>query len=120
MKIFISQPMKGKSMIEIVEERKRIEKMFDGNEFIDSVIKDVPEMSGNTRLWCLGESIKLMKDADLVVVPSNSYNYQGCEIESQVACMYQIPMCRIHMYPKDKPREERLCDVVVCEGECDD
>ncbi|MCQ2220084.1 MAG: hypothetical protein MJZ12_01750 [Prevotella sp.] len=116
MKIFISQPMRDKSMIEIVEERKRIEKMFDGNEFIDSVIKDVPEMEGNTRLWCLGESIKRMKDADLVVSPSNAYNYAGCEIEAQVACMYGIPMCRILMYPH---KEEDRYSYANCEAVCE-
>lgn len=99
MKIFISQPMKDKSMIEIVEERKRIEKMFEGNEFIDSVIKDIPEMEGNTRLWCLGESIKMMADADLIVAPFNAYAYPGCYIETMAADAYGIPLCRILMYP---------------------
>lgn len=99
MKIFISQPMNGYSKEEILEERERIKQMFSGNEFIDSFIEDVPEMEGNTRIWCLGESIKKMADADLVVVPVDRHCYPGCYIESEVADMYGIPKCRIDMYP---------------------
>lgn len=82
-------------------ERKRIEKLFCGNDFIDTYIDVIPEMSGSTRLWCLGESIKMMKDADLVVGPADSYKYPGCEIEVQTARLYQIPVCIIQMYPND-------------------
>lgn len=116
MKIFISQPMSDKSREDILAERKRIEEIFKGNEFIDTFIEDVPEMTGSTRLWCLGESIKRMKDANLVVVPSNSYNYAGCDIEAQVACMYGIPMCRIQMYPH---QEEDRYSYANCEAVCE-
>lgn len=113
MKIFISQPMRDKSRKEILTERKRIEEIFKGNEFIDSYIEDIPEMTGNTRVWCLGESIKRMKDADLVVAPSNAYAYPGCEIETMVAGAYEIPLCRILMYP---PIEEDTHNLAVCES----
>lgn len=112
MKIFISQPMRDKSREDILAERKRIEEMFKGNEFIDTFIEDVPEMTGSTRLWCLGESIKRMKDADLVVAPSNAYRYAGCHIEEVVASMYGIPICTIPMYPN----EELNMSDAVCEG----
>lgn len=111
MKIFISQPMRDKSREEILTERKRIEKMFEGNEFIDSFINTIPVTTGNTRIWCLGESIKRMKDADLVVAPANVYKYAGCEIEAMVAAAYKIPLCNIEMYPpiKDNTDCETVC-----------
>lgn len=113
MKIFISQPMRGKSREDILTERKRIEEMFKGNEFIDTYIDDVPEMTGETRIWCLGESIKRMKDADLVVAPRDSYGYAGCHIEAAVAEMYDIPTCRIHMYPYEEVNmSEAVCEAV--------
>lgn len=110
MKIFISQPMRGISREEILEERERIKQMFSGNEFIDSFIEDIPEMEGNTRVWCLGESIKKMKDAELVIVPVDGYYYSGCHIESEVADMYGIPKCRIDMYPhKERDATTNAC-----------
>lgn len=112
MKIFISQPMNGYSREEILEERERIKQMFSGNEFIDSFIEDVPEMEGNTRIWCLGESIKKMADADLVVVPS-VYGVAGCDVELNVAIGYGIPACRIDMYPH---KEVDSYSNSVCEG----
>lgn len=116
MKIFISQPMKDKSREDILAERKRIEEMFKGNEFIDSYIEDVPEMTGSTRLWCLGESIKRMKDANLVVAPYNAYAYSGCDIETMVADAYDIPLCRILMYPH---QEEDRYSYANCEAVCE-
>lgn len=112
MKIFISQPMNGYSREEILEERERIKKIFNGNEFIESFIEDIPEMNGNTSVWCLGESIKKMADADLVVVPKNGY-FAGCEIELDVAIAYGIPVCRMEMYPH---KEVVSCSNLVCEG----
>lgn len=91
--------MNGYSREEILKERDRIEAKFSGNEFIDSYI-DVPEMMGDTRIWCLGESIKMMADADLVVVPHEAYRYDGCSVELSVAEIYGIPICKIEMYPR--------------------
>ena len=98
MRIFISQPMHGYTRDEILEERKRIQAIFKGNEFIDSCIEKVPVMTGNSSVWCLGESIKMMKDAELVVVPTDHYCYRGCAIEHDVAVRYGIPICEINMY----------------------
>lgn len=113
MKIFIIQPMNGYSREEILEERERIKAIFNGNEFIESFIEDVPEMNGNTRVWCLGESIKKMKDAELVIVPTEGYYYPGCYIENEVAEIYKIPRCRIDMYPH---KERDTTTSVCCEA----
>lgn len=113
MKIFISQPMRDKSREDILAERKRIEEIFKGNEFIDTYIDDIPEMTGNTRIWCLGESIKRMKDADLVVASRNEFRYAGCHIEEMVAGMYGIPICTIPMYPNEEVNvSDAVCEAV--------
>lgn len=115
MKIFISQPMRGYTREAILEERARIQEIFSGNEFIDSFIEDVPEMMGNTSVWCLGESIKMMADADMVVVPYDAYRYDGCagvSVELAVAEVYDIPICKIEMYPNDVNRCEAVCEAV--------
>ena len=59
----------------------------------------------NVKVWCLGESIKKLADADLVVLPEYPYEYDGCAIECDVARRYGIPRCHIDMYP-----EPSTCD----------
>ena len=41
-------------------------------------------------VWCLGESIKLMQDADLVVFLPGWYNARGCRIEYKICEEYGI------------------------------
>ena len=107
MKIFISQPMRGRRTMEVIEEHERIAKLFEGNEIIDSVLTGLPEEVEhikNVKVWSLGEAIKKLADADLVVLPENPYEHDGCAIECDVARRYGIPHCRIDMYP-DEVRE---------------
>lgn len=113
MKIFISQPMNGYSREEILEERERIKAKFSGNEFIDSYIEDVPEMMGDTRVWCLGESIKMMANANMVIIPTNCWEYPGCMVEADVADAYGMPVVKIPMYPNHVSR----CANIASEGE---
>lgn len=89
-KVFISQPMNGKSNSEIVKERNRIKdsllKWNDNLCFIDSLL---PECSFGP-VYCLGESIKLMEDADIVVFAPGWENARGCRIEHRVCEEYNI------------------------------
>lgn len=58
-KLFISQPMNGKTNEQILEERQKAISSFDDEiEVIDSFFKDAPHDA--TPLWYLGESIKLL------------------------------------------------------------
>lgn len=97
MKVFISQPFHGRSESEIMDERWRIvEKMLERGygvygdiEVIDNYNKEnVPENAG--RLWYLGDSIKLMDEADIVVFTSGWEEAKGCIIEREVALEYGI------------------------------
>ena len=89
MKVFISQKMGGKLSEEIEEARSRatkeIKAMYgEDTEIIDTFFKD----SNGTPLELLGESIKLMSDADLVVFIYDWQEGRGCLVEYETAKLY--------------------------------
>lgn len=93
MKIFISQPMNDKTNEEILNERNRVFNLFRlivpsslEVEVIDSFFKDAPHDA--KPLWYIGESIKLMADADVVYFCKDWHKYRGCTIEHECAVRY--------------------------------
>lgn len=90
MKLFISQPMKGKSNEEIEAERADAIRHIDSKgirvELIDSFFKDAPAQAAP--LWFLGESIKLLGKADVVYFCKDWQHYNGCIIEHECAVRY--------------------------------
>ena len=90
-KIFISQPMNGKTNEEIKNERNYIIDKLRENEsveIIDSFFKDKPYEA--SPLWYLGESIKLMSEADIVFFCNGWQTARGCQIEHDCALEYGI------------------------------
>lgn len=90
-KLFISQPMQGKSMEEIFAEReeaiKKATKFVKRDmEVIDSYIQDAPE--GVKPLWFLGKSLELMADADVVYFAEGWQKARGCQLEYKCAQAY--------------------------------
>lgn len=81
MKVFISQPMRGYTENEIIEERAKaisyIRERYTDVEIIDSIL----DIGNKTPLECLGESIKLLSQADLVYFLLGWRNARGCRIE---------------------------------------
>ena len=52
----------------------------------------------NQALWCLGESIKMLSEADYFIgVYDEEKAYRGCAIENQVAKAYGIPSYTINL-----------------------
>ena len=97
-KIFISQPMNGKTTEEIENERNYIIDRLKENEcieIIDSFFKDTPHDA--KPLWYLGESIKLMSEADVVFFCNGWQTARGCQIEHDCALEYGIDT----MYEED-------------------
>ena len=97
-KIFISQPMNGKTTEEIENERNYIIDRLRENEcveIIDSFFKDTPHDA--KPLWYLGESIKLMSEADVVFFCNDWQTARGCQIEHDCALEYGIDT----MYEED-------------------
>ena len=97
-KIFISQPMNGKTTEEIENERNYIIDRLRENEcveIIDSFFKNTPH--DTKPLWYLGESIKLMSEADVVFFCNGWHTARGCQIEHDCALEYGIDT----MYEED-------------------
>ena len=97
-KIFISQPMNGKTTEEIEDKRHHIIDKLRENEcveIIDSFFKDAPH--DTKPLWYLGESIKLMSEADIVFFCNGWQTARGCQIEHDCALEYGIDT----MYEED-------------------
>lgn len=92
-KLFISQSIRGKSNEEILKEReeavKKVEEFFgEPVETIDSFFKNAPAYV--TPLWCLGNSIQLLSEADMAYFAKGWYDDSGCKIEHECALEYGI------------------------------
>lgn len=86
MRVFISQPMNGRSNRAIVEERAAVIKACEeaGDEVIDSVM----DMGPGSAIEYLAEAIKLLADADKVIMMKGWAKARGCRIEHEVAVQY--------------------------------
>ena len=89
-KIFISQPMKGRTDEEIVQERYEIMAKWTNKsaEFVDFFFRE----PGKNFTDSLIKSISLMSEADLVVFAPGWEDARGCRIEHAVAKEYKIPI----------------------------
>lgn len=96
MKIFISQPMQGKTDTEILAERERAikaakAKWGDDVEVLESFFQGAPAEA--KPLWFLGESLKVMADADAVIMCEKGVvAARGCRMEFHAADEYGIPI----------------------------
>lgn len=92
-KLFISQPMRGKSNEEIIAEREKAvkaaaKKLGEPVEVIDSFFKDAPVTA--SPLWFLGKSLEALAGADIVYFCEGWDTARGCKIEQQCAVEYGI------------------------------
>ena len=97
MKVFISLPMNGKTDKEIKETQdkaiKAIKSIYntDDVEKIESFLDtEAPEGLKEPGLWYLGESIKLLADADLAVFVEGWSLARGCIVEYEACKKYGI------------------------------
>lgn len=93
-KLFISQPMNGKTDEEIKTERaeilNRVTERFGEAEVIDSFIEENAPDNANSGLWYLGKSLELLSTADCAYFAEGWQNYRGCKIEHECAVQYGI------------------------------
>lgn len=99
-KVFISQPMRGKTNEEIIAERNNIEgharahcpadkeleilDSFKPNEFENEhSVKNVP-------LYYLAKSLEYLAEADLAIFGTGWKNARGCQIEHKCAEAYGV------------------------------
>ena len=93
-KLFISQPMRGRSDEEILKEREEIIQYvknkypYDEIEVIDSFFQEAPV---DVRpMWYLGKSIELLSTADIACFAKGYMDARGCRIEHTCAHEYGI------------------------------
>lgn len=94
-KLFVSVPMKGRTEEEIkasIQKMKKIAEIYEGEELelIDSYIEDNPPKDSKEAVWYLGESLKKLAQADVFIGICESYDWNGCQIEREVAERYGI------------------------------
>lgn len=92
-KLFISQPMKGKSDEEILVERQKAigcaeRQLGESVEVIDSFFQFAP--ADAKPLWFLGKSIELLSTADVAYFAKGWEEARGCKLEHECAVQYGI------------------------------
>jgi hypothetical protein len=93
MKVFISQPMTGKTDEEIKKERSTMieeaKRLFgDDVEIIDSFFEGAPYNAAP--LWFLGKAIQLLSTADAAMFAKGWSEARGCKMEYLAAKEYGI------------------------------
>ena len=96
-RLFISQPMRGKSNEEIRQVRNESVVIAhnitnDDIEVIDSFFQDAPIDA--KPLWFLGKSLELLSTADFVYFAEGWDKTRGCIIEHECAVRYGIPIIK--------------------------
>lgn len=94
-KLFISQPMRGKSEEQIKAEREKAIKVArqilnDDVEVIDSYFEDYNPSNGCVPLKYLAKSLELLADADIAYFANGWSEARGCRIEHDCAVAYGI------------------------------
>ena len=92
-KLFISQPMRGKTDEEILQEREKAvasaeKHLGEKVEVIDSFFQNAPAEA--KPLWFLGKSLELLSTADVAYFAPGWENARGCRIENTCAIEYGI------------------------------
>lgn len=99
-KLFISQPMKGKTDEAIKAERNALieeaRKVHGEFEVVDSFFEDAPKENGvvTKPVWYLGKSLQRLSEADFVVFGDHWEDFNGCCIEHEVCERYGIEIVR--------------------------
>lgn len=92
-KLFISQPMRGKTDAEILAEREKAiasaeKHLGEKVEVIDSFFQNAPAEA--RPLWYLGKSLELLSTADVAYFAKGWEDARGCRIENTCAIEYGI------------------------------
>lgn len=99
-RVFISQPMTGRTLDEVKKERQDIESIMheldDGLSTKGISVKVIDSfdeqafIEGRNPLDCIGDCIKKMSEANIVVFAPGWDKSRGCRIEHQCAVEYQL------------------------------
>lgn len=94
-KLFVSVPMKGRTVEEIkasIQKMKKIAEIYEGEELelIDSYVEDNPPKNNSQAIWYLGKSLEKLSEADIFIGIEDDYDWSGCYIERMTAHKYNI------------------------------
>jgi len=92
-RVFVSQPMRGYSEEDILRERERALKAAKYYLGVDEVVEIpsyIPQIKDKNPVQCIGASVSLMADADLVIFCRGWYGARGCRVEHAVASEYGL------------------------------
>ncbi len=106
MKFMISQPMAGKTIEQIRDERKEAIRLLEarGHTVIDSVFTEpAPEPIDNVGLWYLAHSLVVMAACDGVLFMPGWEEARGCRIEYEAADAYGL----VTLFMSDLMGEEK-------------
>lgn len=119
--VFVSQPFNGvekevifDNMIRIKENLKRVTgcrvSVLDNFNHVN-----VPDDAG--RIWHLGESIKLLDKADLVIFTNEYDKAKGCKVERKLCQLYHLPyfhesLLEVDDFYNDYEKKVKIMDAV--------
>lgn len=96
MKVMISQPMKGRTNEEIIEERSKVVDFLKEHNFeiVDNIFDYENSQIKDKAVFYLGKSIEKMAEVDAVVFMKGWETARGCTLEYDVARLYgKIVIC---------------------------
>ncbi len=103
-RLFISQPMRGKTDEQIEREREELVEIAEavyfgrgGVEVIDSFFKGELDVQAGAKapLYYLSKSLELLATADAVIFAKDWQGARGCRIEHECAKQYRVPMIEL-------------------------
>lgn len=101
MRVFISQPMNGREMTDIISQRSaaldRLKLLYPNRDIfvIDNISRhcngDIPGNCITPRVYALSNSIQYLSYADICVFIPGWEEAIGCKIEHDICKLYEIP-----------------------------
>ena len=97
-KVFISQPMRGKTDEEILEERRRLKELLIQNfgdtpiEVLDTFFPnlEIPDDVKHPKIYYLSKSIEMLSKADILLMADDWERYHGCIFERDIFRTYNF------------------------------
>lgn len=111
-KVFISQPMRGKTDDEILKAREKAKeaiKEYHGDEIqiLDSYFADYDPENGCVPLKYLAKSLEILADADIAYFIKGWQDARGCRIENECAIEYGITVIEDYSESKEERRDDQ-------------
>ena len=90
LKVMISQPMRGKTNKQIRQEREKLVKRLEKDNFevVDTIISENAPKGCNEAIYYLSKSIEFISKVDIVYFMEGWKDARGCRIENRICQDY--------------------------------